>query len=153
MSQRVGSVLHVEDEMFDVTLVQRIFEKHGILNAIHRAANGIEALAMLRGGEGREPLEKPDLILLDMNMPRMGGIEFLRELRADPQLKDIIVVMLATHLRDEEKAVALDFSAAGLILKGEIAEDGSKLISLLEEFWCVPPGRSSPSKVLQLKPR
>ena len=153
MAEKIVNVLHVEDDMIDVRLLRRIFAKYGILNPLHRAADAIEALEILRGENGRARVEEPYVILLDMKLPRMDGIEFLRELRADPQLKDTIVFMLTTFMRDEEKAAAIRHAVAGVILKGEIAEDDSKLVELLEEYWRVPPGGSSPSKLLHLSRR
>ena len=108
---------------------------------------------MLRGKNGCERLEKPYVILLDMKLPGMDGVEFLRELRADPQLKDSVVFMLTTFMTDEDKTTAMRHSVAGVILKGEIAEDGSKLIELMQEYWYVPPGGSSPSQLLHVRRR
>ena len=135
MSDKIISVLHVEDEEIDLKLLQRIFAKHGILNPLHRAVDGIEALEILRGENGRERLEQPYVILLDMKMPRMDGIAFLRELRADPQLKDSVVFMLSTYMREEDKARADRQSVAVHLVKGDIGEDGSKLMVLLQEYW------------------
>jgi len=137
MSDKIISVLHVEDDMIDVRILRRIFAKHGILNPLHRAADGVEALAILRGENGQERLERPYVILLDMKMPRMGGIEFLRELRADPQLKDSAVFMLSTFMREEEKAMADQHSVVGHLVKGDMGEDGSTLVELLQEYWRV----------------
>ena len=90
---RVLHILLVEDDEVDVMNVKRAFEKNKILNPLYVATNGLEALSMLR--EGKVPQARR-LVLLDLNMPGMGGIEFLRELRADPQLRLTPVVVLTT---------------------------------------------------------
>ena len=72
-----------------------------------------------------------------MKMPGMGGIEFLRELRADSQLKDSVVFTLATFLRDEDKALVKQHSVARHLIKGDIGADGSNLFELLQEYWHV----------------
>ena len=70
-----------------------------------------------------------------MKMPRMDGVEFLRELRADPQLKDAVVFMLTTFRREAEKTAAYQHSVAGYLVKEDIGEDGSKLVELLQDYW------------------
>jgi len=82
--ERTMQILLVEDDQVDVMTIRRAFEKNKILNPLYVASNGIEALAMLR--EDRVPRDRR-LVLLDLNMPGMNGIEFLRELRADPELR------------------------------------------------------------------
>src|SRR5437763_16927677 len=86
-------ILLVEDDQVDVMNVKRAFEKNKILNPLYVASNGDEALAMLR--DDRVPRSRR-LVLLDLNMPGMNGIEFLRELRADPVLKPPPVVLIST---------------------------------------------------------
>ncbi len=88
MSGKMLNILLVEDDDLDVMNVQRAFKKNNILNPLYVAGNGLDALDMLRGVDGGPPdvPEERRLILLDLNMPKMNGIEFLRELRADPAL-------------------------------------------------------------------
>ena len=83
-SERLLNILLVEDDEVDVMNVRRAFEKNHITNPLFVAGNGVEALEKLRNG--KIPRERR-IVLLDLNMPRMNGIEFLRELRADPVLQ------------------------------------------------------------------
>src|SRR5690349_14392138 len=94
MEHRPLNILLVEDDELDVMNVQRAFKKNNISNPLFVAGNGIEALEMLRGGDGQNAAIPAirRIILLDLNMPKMGGIEFLRELRADPKLAMITVI-------------------------------------------------------------
>src|SRR5258705_9098592 len=97
MSDSGIPILLVEDDHIDVMNVERAFKKNNITNPLYIANNGIEALDMLRGTEGREKVKPiPRIILLDINMPKMNGIEFLRELRADPELHSISVFIMTT---------------------------------------------------------
>ncbi len=84
LEARVLNLLIVEDDEVDVMNVQRAFEKNKIANPLFIAGNGLEALELLRGG--KIPKERR-IILLDLNMPKMNGIEFLKELRADDDLR------------------------------------------------------------------
>src|SRR5690348_10743142 len=98
MEDRRLNILLVEDDDLDVMNVRRAFKKNNIVNPLYVAGNGLEALEMLR--RGAVPGDRR-LILLDLNMPKMGGIEFLKALRADPDLKPLTVVVLTTS--DEER--------------------------------------------------
>ena len=79
-------ILLVDDDDGDVKAVQRAFTKVRIVNPIERAIDGIDALEMLRGTNGRSKINDPYLLLVDLNMPRMNGVELVREMRADPIL-------------------------------------------------------------------
>ena len=111
---RVLHILLVEDDEVDVMNVKRAFEKNKILNPLYVASNGLEALSMLR--EGKVPQARR-LVLLDLNMPGMGGIEFLRELRADPKLRLTPVVVLTTSGDEKDRIDAYDFHVAGYLRK------------------------------------
>src|SRR4028119_2525748 len=102
IENNMTNILLVEDDEVDVMNVQRAFKKNNIKNPLYIANNGLEALVMLRGN-GNPPLVPPEqrIILLDLNMPKMNGIEFLRKLRADPELRLIPVIVLTTSNEDK----------------------------------------------------
>ncbi len=134
----VGKTVHVllvEDNDVDREAVRRAFARHRIANPVHDAVDGVEALALLRGTDGKPKLPRPFLILLDINMPRMSGIELLRELRADPELRDSIVFVLTTSKSDEDKMAAYDANVAGYILKSDVGAGFVGLVSLLDHYW------------------
>lgn len=111
------SILLVEDDEVDAMNLKRAFKKVKITNPLHVAENGLEALALLRG-EGCPPIiPRPKLILLDLNMPCMNGLEFLQELRTDPDLRSISVIVLTTSDEEQDKVAAYDLNVAGYILK------------------------------------
>ncbi len=124
------SVLLVEDNDVDVEAVQRAFRRASLPCRLHSARDGVEALKMLRG-EGEKPVvQEPFLILLDINMPRMDGMELLHELRADETLKQSIVFMLTTSDRDRDVTQAYEHNVAGYFLK----DDLSPLIQTLSPY-------------------
>lgn len=136
MKDQVVSILLVEDDEVDTMNVQRAFRKTNISNPLFHAENGLEALDMLRGSGGVEKLiPKPRIILLDLNMPRMNGIEFLRELRADPELHDISVVVLTTSNEERDKVAAYNLNVAGYILKPVEPEKFIEAIGTLNLYW------------------
>jgi CheY-like chemotaxis protein len=125
-------ILLVDDDAGDVMNVQRAFKKANITNPIAVASDGIEALALLRDGWGK--LHRR-LVLLDINMPRMNGIEFLRELRADPALASISVVVLTTSNEDLDKREAYRFHVAGYLLKPVTFDSFVALMLALNKYW------------------
>ena len=129
------NVLLVEDNEVDREAVRRAFARHRIANPIHTAIDGVEALDLLRGTNGKERLPRPYLVLLDINMPRMSGIELLRELRADPDLHDSIVFVLTTSKSDEDKVAAYGANVAGYIIKSDVGAGFVGLVSLLDHYW------------------
>lgn len=137
MSEKTVNILLVEDDEVDVMGVRRAFQKMRIANPIRVAHNGIEGLAILRGEGGREPMPRPFLVLLDLNMPRMNGIEFLTELRADPDLKSSIVFVLTTSKDQEDLVAAYDLNVAGYIVKSTISRDFLNLVDMLDHYWKV----------------
>jgi len=139
MQGRPLNILLAEDDELDVMNVQRAFRKNNIVNPLHVASNGVEALEMLRGRNGEPPVVPDDrrLILLDLNMPRMGGIEFLRELRADPNLRHITVVVLTTSDEERDKVDAYDMNVAGYILKPVTLSAFVEIMATLNKYWTV----------------
>ncbi|MDR3774670.1 MAG: response regulator [Terracidiphilus sp.] len=128
-------ILLVEDDDGEAKAVQRAFLKARIANPIVRALDGIEALEILRGSERRPRLEKPYMLLIDLNMPRMGGIPLATAIREDPELRDAIIFILTTSNRVEDKEAAHLLNVAGFILKENVAEDFLQLFNLVDCYW------------------
>ena len=129
------NLLLVDDDEVDVQGMKRAFAKSRIANPITVARDGIEALEILRGENGRAQLAKPHLILLDLNMPRMNGIEFLEAIRADQNLKSALVFMVTTSKAEEDRARAYGHNVAGYIVKQDPANTFMQAVSLLEHYW------------------
>lgn len=132
VDERALHILLVDDDEVDVMNVQRAFVKAKVANPLYVAGNGLEALRMLRDGSvpaGRR------LILLDLNMPRMNGIEFLRELRADPALRGLSVVVLTTSNDDQDKVEAYDLNVAGYLLKPVTFATFVDVMIALDKYW------------------
>lgn len=126
------TILLVEDDEVDVMNVERALRKNDIGYPLYVAPNGLEALEMLR--DGRVPNHRR-LILLDLNMPRMNGIEFLRELRADPALRPTVVVVLTTSDEERDKVEAYNLNVAGYILKPVTFNKFVDLVARLHNYW------------------
>lgn len=131
------NLLLVDDDEVDVQGLKRAFTKSRIANPITVARDGIEALEILRGQNGRPKLAKPHLILLDLNMPRMNGLEFLEELRKDEDLKSALVFMITTSKAEEDKTRAYGHNVAGYIVKQDPANTFMQAVTLLEHYWRV----------------
>jgi len=127
-------LLVVEDNDVDAELVVRSLRKNKIANPILLARDGREALEILRGEGGRERLEQPYLILLDINMPRMNGLEFLEEIRKDPQLASSIVFVFTTSDDERDIAAAYGCNVAGYVPKSNAGRDFLNLVSMLDSF-------------------
>jgi CheY-like chemotaxis protein len=126
------NILLVEDDEIDVMNVKRAFDKNHITNPVYVAGNGFEALEKLRSGEipqGRR------MVLLDLNMPKMNGIEFLRELRNDPALAPTPVVVLTTSNNDRDKIDAFNLNVAGYLVKPVTFAEFSELMVTLNNYW------------------
>lgn len=126
------NILLVEDDEVDVMTVQRAFREVNFGNPIHHAEDGVAALELLRSdGVPTNRL----LILLDLNMPRMGGIEFLQELRADPELKKLPVVVLTTSDQESDRVEAYELNVAGYLVKPVTFGDFIRLVSAFKTYW------------------
>ncbi|WP_437778331.1 response regulator [Sorangium sp. So ce1097] len=132
VEEKLLNILLVEDDEVDVMNVRRAFKKNNISNPLWVAGNGVEALEMLRSGA--IPAERR-LILLDLNMPKMNGIEFLRELRADPDLVSTSVVVLTTSNDDRDKVGAFNLNVAGYLLKPVTFLSFVELMAALNKYW------------------
>ena len=134
MEPRPLNILLVEDDELDVMNVQRAFKKNNVVNPLYVASNGLEGLEMLRSGT--VPRDRR-LVLLDLNMPKMGGIEFLHELRADPDLKAVTVVILTTSDEERDKVEAYNLNVAGYILKPITLAAFVEIMAALNKYWTV----------------
>ena len=114
MSEDMLHILLVDDDEVDVMNVERAFAKNNIASSLHVASNGIEGLERLRDGTMPEDRR---LVLLDINMPKMNGIEFLRAVRADEALRATSVVVLTTSNDERDRLAAYDMNVAGYLLK------------------------------------
>lgn len=136
--ERMLNVLLVEDDDLDVMNVQRAFKKNNIRNPLSVAGNGEEALCMLRGTNGYPKIpEERRIILLDLNMPKMGGIEFLHQLRADPELRMLTVIVLTTSDEERDKVDAYKLNVAGYILKPVTLQAFIETMATLNKYWTV----------------
>jgi CheY-like chemotaxis protein len=126
------NILLVEDDEVDVMNVRRSFQKNHIANPLFVAGNGIEALARLRSGE--IPRERR-IVLLDLNMPKMNGIEFLRALRQDPELASTPVVVLTTSNDERDKVEAYNLNVAGYVLKPVTFANFCEVMAALNKYW------------------
>ncbi len=129
------SVLLVEDDNVDYMNVKRAFKKNELTYPLYRAENGLDALDMLRGNRQSEFSKPPNIILLDINMPQMNGIEFLKELRLDPQLKNTVVIILTTSNDEKDLFDAYNLAVQGYILKPVTFDAFQKAIATLNDYW------------------
>lgn len=131
MTHRLVNILLVEDDEVDVMNVKRAFSKNNIKNPLFVAGNGVEALEMLNS----VIIPLPRIIILDINMPKMNGIEFLKALREDEKLKNISVFVMTTSNEDSDKIDAYNLNVAGYILKPLSFEKFISSVATLKNFW------------------
>ena len=127
-------ILLVEDDRVDVMTVQRALSRHQIDNPLFVARTAIDALGMLRG-EGFEKIDPPpELILLDLNLPRMSGIEFLQELRNDPGLSDLRVIVLTSSNEPNDRAAAFKYEVEDYIVKPHSFDEFASAINTVLSY-------------------
>ena len=131
------NILLVEDDEVDVMAIKRAFRELKIANPITEAKDGIEAFEILRGVNGHVPIPRPLIILLDLNMPRMGGMEFLDELRKDPNLHRCVVFVMTTSADEQDRMRAYDKNVAGYVLKHDLSRSFLDAIAMLQHYWRV----------------
>lgn len=137
MTSRPVTILLVDDDKVDAMAVKRSFRELKIANPVIEARDGIEALERLRGTNGFEKVSEPRLILLDLNMPRMGGIEFLEELRGDPLLCRTLIFVMTTSAADVDRRLAYQQNVAGYVLKHRPGQTFLEAIRMIEHYWRV----------------
>lgn len=139
MEEKIINILLLEDDEVDVMNVKRAFKKNNITNPLYVAENGLEGLEMLRGKNGKAPVvpNQRRLILLDLNMPKMSGLEFLNELRKDSQLMSTPVIVLTTSDEDRDRVEAYNFNVAGYILKPVTFSNFAEAMVTLNKYWAL----------------
>jgi CheY-like chemotaxis protein len=134
MDERALNIMLVDDDEVDIMNVKRAFARANIANPMFVAHNGIEALEALRSGKV-PPARR--LVLLDINMPRMNGIEFLREVRKDPDLQALCVVVLTTSNEDRDRIEAYQLNVAGYLVKPVTFVNFVDVMATLNKYWTV----------------
>lgn len=124
------TILLIEDDEVDVMGVRRAFDDYGLTNPIEVVPNGMDALEKLRAGS----IKSPYLVLLDLNMPRMNGIEFLHIIRNDPMLQKMIVFVLTTSRAPEDKDKAYRHNVAGYLTKDGASGGYINAAHLLDQY-------------------
>ena len=132
MNDHALNILLVDDDEIDVMTVKRAFARANITNKLFVATDGIEALQLLRS-DGIPASRR--LVLLDLNMPRMNGIELLREIRADAALHALTVVVLTTSNEDRDRVEAYQLNVAGYLLKPVTFHAFAEVMSTLNKYW------------------
>ncbi len=132
----IVNILLVDDDDVDCMSVRNAFKKNNIMNPLFVAHDGIDALDMLRGTNGMKKIQPtPRIILLDINMPRMNGLEFLKEIREDVELHNISIFVMTTSNSDSDKIEAYNYNVAGYIVKPLSPEKFVTAVSTLNNFW------------------
>ncbi len=128
-TSREVNILVVEDDEIDVMALLKAFKKLKIANPVTVAKDGIE------GWEAIQNLARPYLLILDINMPRMNGIEFLEKIRASEKFHDSIVFILTTSTDDQDKFEAYNLNVAGYMLKSDMGTSFIRAIEMVEQYW------------------
>ncbi len=134
MSEKIVNILLVEDDYLDIMNVERELKKISINHPIHVARNGREALSMLRGEGVPKITPAPSVILLDINMPKMNGLEFLAELRTEPEFSHIPVFIMTTSNEDTDRLEAQRLNVTGYIVKPLSFDNFENSHSSLDSF-------------------
>jgi chemotaxis family two-component system response regulator Rcp1 len=134
-SSRPIVILLVEDNPADVVLTRENLELSKILHELHVASDGVEAMAFLRREPPHQEAPTPDLILLDLNLPRMDGREVLEQLKIDPLLLRIPVVVLTSSDAEQDVVRSYDLHANAYVTKPVDLEGFGKIVRGIESFW------------------
>ncbi len=135
MLDKDAGILLVEDDRVDIMTVQRAFKRNRVSNPLYVARTAVEALGMLRGEGFTKINPPPALILLDLNLPKMSGIEFLQELRADPELRSLPVIVLTSSNEPRDRAAAFEYEVEDYIVKPHSFEAFAKAMDTILAYW------------------
>lgn len=133
MSNKEITLLLVEDDDIDVMSLKRAFKKLKIAHNLVRACDGFEALEILKNGD----VPSPFIIVLDIQMPRMNGLEFLETIRKDPKYLSSIVFVFTTSAADEDILSSYEKNVAGYFLKSAAGDEYLDIANLLDDYWKV----------------
>ena len=128
---KIVTILLVEDDEVDVKALQRAFDKLKIANPLVVAGDGVDAWEKL------QTLARPYLIITDINMPRMNGLELLRKIRESKEHRDSIVFALTTSNDEQDIIDAYDLNVAGYMLKTDMGASFQNAIALIDNYWKV----------------
>jgi len=131
-------ILLVEDDVVDIKTVQRAFRENHIVNPLFTVGNGQEALEFLRHeGRHEDPQNnpRPGIILLDLNMPVMNGLEFLKAVKADHELRSIPVVVLTTSKEENDRVASYNLGIAGYIVKPVEFDKFVEAVRTINLYW------------------
>lgn len=134
-SQEDVTIFVVDDDDIDAMGIERALLKLKLHNTLVRAVDGIDALEYLRGENGKNKIARPFIMLLDLNMPRMNGLELLEVMRGDPELSESVVIVLTTSASEKDMTEAYDNNVAGYIVKSELENSFLGVLELIN-FYC-----------------
>ena len=132
---RLVEVLLVEDNPGDVRLTQEVFKEAKILHHLNVVGDGVDAMAFLRREGGYAHVVRPDLVLLDLNLPRKSGRDVLEEIKGDPALRNIPIVVLTTSRAEQDVLDAYEHHANCYIAKPVDLEQFVDIVRSIGQFW------------------
>ncbi|MEX3947567.1 response regulator [Paraburkholderia sp. EG287B] len=145
-SEQMFHILMVEDSPTDVMMTREALDYYKVLNPLHIAEDGVEAIEFLKREGKHANAPRPGLIILDLNLPRKSGQEVLQELKTDPELKNIPVVVLTTSKAEEDVAKSYGLHANCYITKPVDFEKFVQVVRSINDFWLgvvtLPPVKS-----------
>ena len=134
MEDRTLHLVLVDDDEVDVITVQRAFASAQAKTRLFVARDGLEALALLRGGTVPKARR---IMVLDLEMPRMNGLELLRELRADPALRTLPVIVMTTSDEDRDRVEAFQLNVAGYMVKPSNYQAFAEAMIAINKYWAL----------------
>lgn len=134
MEYQAATFLIVDDDQVSVFALQRMMKRLKLVNPVVTAADGIEALKILRGSDSNRPLEGPYIVILDLNMPRMNGHEFMAELRGDPRLRKSVVFVSSSSNATADIDAAYSQNVAGYLVKDGTAEGFRSSLKMIDDY-------------------
>jgi two-component system, chemotaxis family, response regulator Rcp1 len=128
-------ILIVEDNMGDARLTQEVLKENGVRNNLYHVKDGVEAMQFLRRQAKHSAVPPPDLILLDLNLPRKDGREVLKEIKGDPELRRIPVVVMTSSEAEQDLLKSYDLHANAYVTKPIGLDRFIEIVQAIEEFW------------------